>query len=146
MQVSSSVKQLDDFIDEYHSALDAFLRGEAEPMKGLFSRYDDVVLANPFGPAGLGWEAASARLDHASSRFSNGALAGADRLATYVGSDLATIYEVEHGTVSVVGGPVTAWVLRTTTTFRREEGAWKVVHRHADPINTTNDEGPLRST
>jgi ketosteroid isomerase-like protein len=26
--------------------------------------------------------------------------------------------------------------IRVTTVFRRENGAWKVVHRHADPITT----------
>jgi ketosteroid isomerase-like protein len=53
---------------------------------------------------------------------------------------------VEHGTVSVGGGAVASWTLRTTTTFRREDGAWKVVHRHADPISTTDLQGPLRTT
>ena len=80
------------------------------------------------------------------SRFSDGELSGHDRLASYITPDLATIYEVEHGIVSVSGGPVTGWVLRTTTTFRREDGTWKVVHRHADPINTANPQGPLRTT
>lgn len=145
MQVSSSVKDLDEVIQRYHTALDVFLRGRPEPMKALFSRTDDVVLANPFGPAVRGWEAASAALDYASSRFSGGELLGFDRLASYVATDLATIYEVERGKVRVGGGPMTDWVLRTTTTFRRDEGTWKVVHRHADPISTTNSEGPLRT-
>jgi ketosteroid isomerase-like protein len=145
MQVSSSVRDLDEVIQRYHTALDAFLRGRAEPMKALFSHADDVVLANPFGPAVRGWETASARLDYASSQFSNGELSGFDRMASYVAADLATIYEVEHGMVSVGGGPVTEWVLRTTTTFRHEDGTWKVVHRHADPISTENPEGPLRT-
>ena len=145
MQVSSSVKDLDEVIEQYHKALDVFLRGRPDPMKALFSRADDVVLANPFGPAVRGWETASAGLDHASSRFSDGELLGFDRLASYVAHDLATIYEVEHGKVSVGGGPVTDWVLRTTTTFRHEAGTWKVVHRHADPISTASPEGPLRT-
>ena len=145
MQVSSSVKDLDEVIQQYHKALDVFLRGRPDPMKALFSRADDVVLANPFGPAVRGWEPASAGLDYASSRFSDGELSGFERLASYVADDLATIYEVEHGKVSVGGGPVTDWVLRTTTTFRHEDGTWKVVHRHADPISTANPEGPLRT-
>lgn len=146
MQVSSSVKDLDEVIQQYHAALDVFVRGTPEPMKALFSRADDVVLANPFGPAVQGWETASARLEGASSRFSDGELSGHDRLASYIAPGLATIFEVEHGKVSVSGGPVTGWVLRTTTTFRREDGTWKVVHRHADPISTTNPQGPLRTT
>jgi ketosteroid isomerase-like protein len=145
MQVSSSVKDLDEVIQQYHKALDVFLRGRPDPMKALFSRADDVVLANPFGPAVRGWETASAGLDYASSRFCDGELLGFDRLASYVADDLATIYEVERGKVSVGGGPVTEWVLRTTTTFRREDGTWKVVHRHADPISTASTEGPLRT-
>jgi ketosteroid isomerase-like protein len=145
MQVSSSVKDLDEVIQQYHEALDVFMRGRPDPLKALFSRADDVVLANPFGPAVRGWEPASAGLDYASSRFSDGELLGFDRLASYVADDLATIFEVEHGKVSVGGGPVTEWVLRTTTTFRREDGTWKVAHRHADPISTASPEGPLRT-
>ena len=145
MQVSSSVKNLDEVIKQYHEALDVFVKGRPDAMKALFSRTDDVVLANPFGPAVRGWEPASAALDYASSRFSDGALLGFDRLASYVADDLATIFEVEHGKVSVGGGPVTEWVLRTTTTFLREHGTWKVAHRHADPISTSSPEGPLRT-
>lgn len=145
MQASSSVKDLDEVIDQYHAALDAFVRGQPEPMKALFSHGDDVVLANPFGPAVRGWDNASSAMDYASSQFKDGTAAGFDRLASYLAPDLATIYEVEQGKISVGGGPVTAWVLRTTTTFRREDGTWKVVHRHADPITTASPEGPLRT-
>jgi hypothetical protein len=35
--------------------------------------------------------------------------------------------------------------LRVTTTFRQEKGEWKIVHRHADPISTENESGPLRT-
>src|SRR5207244_6683277 len=144
MQVSSPVTDLDEVIQQYHEALDVFVRGRPGPMKALFSRADDVVLANPFGPAVRGWEPASAGLDYASSRFSDGELLGFDRLASYVADDLATIFEVEHGKVSLAGGPLTEWVLRTTTTSLREAGTWKVAPRPADPINTASTEGPLR--
>lgn len=144
MQVDALVKDLEQVVQQYHEALDVFVRGEPEPLKALFSRADDVVLANPFGPAVRGWDEASAALDYASSRFSDGELSGFDRRASYLTADLATIYEVEHGTVSLGGGPVTPWVLRTTTTFRLEDATWRVVHRHADPISTVSAEGPLR--
>lgn len=146
MYGSSSGNDLDEVIQEYHAALNVFVRGNPEPMKTLFSDADDVILANPFGPAVRGWQTASARLQDASSQFSEGELSGHDRLASYVTPDLATIYEIEHGKVSVGGGPVTGWILRATTTFRREDGTWKVVHRHADPISTPHPQGPLQTT
>jgi ketosteroid isomerase-like protein len=146
MDTRASADELDDVIQRYYAALDVFLRGDPEPMKALFSHADDVVLANPFGPAVRGWAAVSARLGDASSRFSEGKLAGHDRLASYITADLATIFDLENGTVSVSGGPVSEWSLRTTTTFRREEGTWKAVHRHADPISTNDPQGPLRTT
>ena len=146
MQADASVKELEQVVKQYHAALDDFVRGTPHPMKALFSRSDDVVLANPFGPAVRGWDDASTALDYACARFSDGEASGFDRRASYVAGDLATIFEVEHGTVSVGGGPLSEWVLRTTTTFRREEGTWRVVHRHADPISTPNDEGPLRTS
>jgi len=145
VEVGASVEELEEVVERYHAALDVFVRGTAEPMKALFSREDDVVLANPFGPAVRGWDDASAALEYACARFSDGEVLGFDRMASYVAGDLATIFEVEHGNVSVGGGPVTEWVLRTTTTFRRENGTWRVVHRHADPISTPSDEGPLRT-
>lgn len=146
MHGSSSAGDLEEVIEQYHAALRILVRGDPEPLKALFSQAEDVVLANPFGPAVQGWQMGSARLEHAASQFSNGELAGHDRLASYVTPDLATIFEVEHGKVSVGGGPITDWVLRTTTTFRREAQTWKVVHRHADPINSHDPQGPLRTT
>ena len=146
MRADSSVEGLDDFIDQYHAAVGLIVRGNAEPLKALYSHAEDVVLANPFGPAVRSWQAVSARLEDAASRMSAGEMTGQDRLASYVTTELATIFEVERGTVSVGGGAVSDWTLRTTTTFRRGDDGWQVVHRHADPISTTDPQGPLRTT
>jgi ketosteroid isomerase-like protein len=143
----NQMTDLDDTVQRYRLALAVeFVKGNPEPFKALWSHQEDVVLANPFGPAVRGWEGASAAMDYASSQFSDGEFSGFDRIASYVTTELATIYEVEHGKLRVGGGPVTAFDLRATTTFRREDGSWKVVHRHADPINTASPDGPLRAT
>ena len=36
--------------------------------------------------------------------------------------------------VSIGGAAPEPYELRVTQVFRREDGAWKVVHRHADPV------------
>jgi ketosteroid isomerase-like protein len=137
---------LDELLDRYHRAADAFSRGDPDPVKELYSEADDVTLANPFGPARRGREAVLAALDHASSRMSDGQVVGFDELAQFASADLATILEVEHWRARIGDGAVEPFDLRVTTTFRRENGEWKIVHRHADPITTDDDSGPLRTS
>jgi len=133
-------------LQQYHAALDAFSRGDPAPVKNMFSHGDDVTLANPFGPAVKGWARAAEALDFASSRFRDGEVKQCDLIAEYVTSDLATILEIEHWRAKVSGrDEVSNFTLRVTSTFRKEDGEWRVVHRHADPIVTAHPDGPLRS-
>jgi ketosteroid isomerase-like protein len=105
-----------------------------------------VTLANPFGPARCGREAVMAALDYASSRMSDGEVAGCDELARYTSDQLVTILELEHWRARIGDGDsVEPFDLRVTTTFRHESGEWEIVHRHADPISTEDESGPLRT-
>jgi ketosteroid isomerase-like protein len=134
-------------VEQYHAAADEFSRGDPQPVKMIFSHRDDVTLANPFGPAVCGWKRVSEALDFASSRFRDGQVASFETLARYESSDLATILEIERwrAKVSERAG-VDSFELRVTSTFRREEGTWKLVHRHADPIAQFHPDGPMRGT
>ncbi len=138
--------ELAQVVELYHSALDAFGRGDPEPAKSLFSRRDDVTLANPFGPTVRGWQDVARALDYAAARFRDGEPTEVTTVAAYVTATLATIVAVERWRAKVAGraGP-TSFELRVTSTFRSEDGAWKLVHRHADPIATPHPEGPLRA-
>jgi ketosteroid isomerase-like protein len=138
-------EELEKFVEQYHRSMDAFARGDPEPAKALFSRSDDVVLANPFGPGVRGWKDAAARMEAAAGKYRDGEFRGAERLGTFIAPELACMFEIEHWHARVGGRTeFTDFVLRTTTTVRREGGAWKVVHRHADPIAAMDQEGPLR--
>lgn len=138
---------LEQAIEQYHRALAEFSRGNSAPEKAVYSERDDVSLANPFGPAVTGWQQVSAALDYAASRFANGDVIAFDRLATYEASDLACILELESWRAQVAGRQDMArFDLRVTSTFRHEDGTWKLVHRHADPITTPDPDGPLRGS
>jgi len=132
-------------IDLYHKALSPFARGDAQPIKPLWSHNDDVALANPFGPAVAGWKKVSEAMDFASSRFKDGELTSAKTIAKYESAELVTILEIENWKAKIGGRQeISAMVLRVTSTFRNENSEWKLVHRHADPINSFNADGPLR--
>ena len=137
---------LQEVLHDYHSAVDDFSRGDPEPVKALCSHRDDVTLANPFGRAVRGWKRVSEALDFASSRFRDGKVTSFDSLAEYEAADLATVLEIEHWTAKVSGrDEVASFELRVTSTFRVEDGSWKLVHRHGDPIATESPDGPLRN-
>ncbi len=132
-------------VEQYHAAADEFARGDPEPVKRIFSHRDDVTLANPFGPAVRGWDRVSEALDFACARFRDGKVTEFQTLSEYVSPELATILELERWHAKVSGREAVAtFDLRVTTTFRREGDAWKIVHRHADPIATPHPDGPLR--
>jgi len=103
----------------------------------VFSHSEDVSLANPFGPVASGWDEAAATMERASSLYKDGEIIGIETLRKSVTPELAYIVEEERFRIKVAGSEELSPVaLRTTSIFRPEEGTWKVVHRHADPITT----------
>lgn len=123
------------FIERDRQALDAFVKGDPEPKKKLYSRRDAATLANPLGPPARGWQRVSEALERAASHLREGEALGFERISEYATPELAYIVEIEryHGRVGA-GGEIAPNSLRVTTVFRRENGEWRIVHRHADPI------------
>jgi ketosteroid isomerase-like protein len=122
-------------LDEYHRAGREITNGNPEVYKTLYSHRDDVTVANPFGPPVRGWSEVSATLDRAAENYRDGEIVGFENVSTVITSDLAYTVEIESYRARVGGAEELVPVsLRVTTIFRREDGAWKVVHRHADPI------------
>jgi ketosteroid isomerase-like protein len=124
-------------IDQYHLALAALIRGDPDPYKALFSHEEDVTLGYPFGPVACGWAEVVEVLDMAATVYRDGETLGFENLATCVTGELAYIVEIERFQAKVAGAEQISPVsLRVTSVFRPEAGAWRVVHRHADPITT----------
>ena len=128
---------LDSAIEQSHAALAAILKGDPSVYKALYSDRDDVTLGNPFGPYAHGRRKVEETLDRAASNYRGGGSTGIELVAKYISNDLACIVEVERGRSKVGGAKELASVaVRVTSVFRFERGAWKLVHRHADPITT----------
>jgi ketosteroid isomerase-like protein len=126
---------LTSFVDEYHRALDAFFRGDPTPAKGLYSQHQDASLANPFGPVAVGWQDVEETMERAASNYRDGRATGFETLASNVTPELAYLVEVERFEAKVGSqDEMVSGALRVTSIVRPEDGAWKVVHRHADPI------------
>ena len=121
----------------YHESIDAFVRGDAEVQKPLFSHRGDATLANPLGPPARGWKDVESMLDRAASGVRDGEPMRFERVSEFETPDLAYILEIERGRAKFgESDEAVAYALRVTTIFRREAGDWKIVHRHADPITS----------
>ncbi|MCA1730031.1 MAG: nuclear transport factor 2 family protein [Actinobacteria bacterium] len=133
----AAVDDLDEVVEQCQRALGEFVKGDPEPMQRMFSHREDVSLANPLGPPVRGWEHVAATMERAASQFRDGEMAGFENVAKYVTPELAYIVWIER-TRAKLGAREDAdpFALRVTMVFRPEEGTWKVVHRHADPITT----------
>lgn len=123
-------------IEEDHRALNAIVRGDPEPKKKMFSHRENVTLANPLGPPSRGWDQVEPTLERAASQLREGQPQEFERISDYATEDLAYVLEIERCPGVRVGTSdrIAPFSLRATTVWRREDGAWKIAHRHADPI------------
>ncbi|MET0908917.1 MAG: nuclear transport factor 2 family protein [Ilumatobacteraceae bacterium] len=113
----------------------ALHNGDAGPRMAMWSHDRPVTL---FGGAmgGAGWEEIESIFRRLGASFSDCRSFDYEVIAAGASDDLAYTIGYEHTTASVRGGPPSAYVLRVTTVFHRDDGEWKVVHRHADPTGS----------
>jgi ketosteroid isomerase-like protein len=136
MDAEDQSAEFDRTIEQIHLALDAFAKGTHEPLKELYSERDDATLGNPFGPV-RGPDQIDQTMRRAASFYKDGEATGFEQISKQITGDLAYIVEVESFKAKVGGGEdVTPFSLRCTSIFRRENGRWRLLHRHADPITT----------
>jgi ketosteroid isomerase-like protein len=117
----------------YVEAERAIHQGDPEPRKALWSRTDPLTL---FGAAvtRTGWDDLCATFDWLGTSFSDCVSYENELIAAQASGDLAYHVAIEHSSVSV-DGTARTYKLRVTTIFRRENGEWRIVHRHGDPYD-----------
>lgn len=122
-------------VTRVQQAVAALLGGDPEPEKALWSRHDDITLANPAGGFRQGWHDVEEGLDLAASGFAQGRTCTFETVTTEAGTDIAYVFELEHFESDLTNdrGVVTG-ALRVVMIFRLEDDDWKMVHRQADTL------------
>ena len=129
------MSELDDFLSDVLArqvaAEEAIHNGDAAPRLAMWSTNDPVTL---FGAirSNRGWDEVSRTFRWLASRFSDCTSYRFELVAAGASGDLAYTVGYEHTSVSVDGVPAEPYTLRVTHVYRREDGEWKVVHRHGD--------------
>jgi len=136
--MSTEVEEfLADMLPKQRAAEQAIHNGDVEPRLALWSRHDPVTLCGA-KLTGSGWADLEPLFREVASWFADSAAYQFEVVAAGASGDLAYTVGYEHNNVSVEGQPTT-YTLRVTHVYRREEGQWRIVHRHADlpPTSTS---------
>jgi ketosteroid isomerase-like protein len=117
-------------------AEEAILQGDVEPRLALWSRQDPISLFGAWGMSKTGWDEVSRVFRWVASEFSD---PGDSRYDFHydievadVSGDLGYTVGFERFKASIGGGPPVDMSVRVTHVYRREDGEWKIVHRHGD--------------
>jgi ketosteroid isomerase-like protein len=114
----------------------ALHNGDAAPRRALWSRREPVSVLGAWRNAN-GQAEIDELFAYLGKSFSNSTSYTFELQAYDVTGDMAYTAGLEHSSVSVDGKPRT-YTLRATQVYRREDGEWKVVHRHGDTVVEPN--------
>lgn len=122
---------LPETLERLAAALAAMGSGDPAPYAALWADAPDVTLFGAWGPIERGHDAVTRTFEWVGSRFSGGALVP-DHQVLHTDGNLAVTVGFERGEVRVDGGEPRPMTIRVTHVLRRIDGAWRIVHRHAD--------------
>ena len=121
------------FLVKLDSAQRELQNGKPDAFKSMWSHADDITLSGGFGgTVEKGWTAVSKRLDWVGANFAKGKNS-IERIVTNQDGKLGYLVQLEHiEFVAPETGNNATRDYRVTMIFRREKGAWRLVHRQAD--------------
>jgi ketosteroid isomerase-like protein len=132
------MKDLDDFKAQFlarqAAAEEAMVLGDPEPRMALWSRNDPVSLLGAWGPNKTGWDELSRIFRWVAERLGSQINTDFhyDVEVAEVSGDMAYTVGYERFNTQVGDGPIEPYSVRVTHIYRRENGEWKIVHRHGD--------------
>lgn len=128
---------LEQFVRRCLEGLSHQVRGNSGPFLAVWSHADDVAILGAVGSYAQGWDNVRSHLLGA-SRSLDWTDLSVERLLTTASGDLAVTVVLEHMTRNGEG-KLDSRTLRTTQAYRRENGDWRLVLRHANTV-TAEDE------
>jgi len=119
-----------DASNQFYSALEELLNGEASSMADIWSHKDDVTTMHSTGGREEGWEAVNGSWEGFAAACTDGTVARTDQVIRVTGG-LACELCTESMSVTFAGEPISL-EYRATNVYRKENGEWKIVHHHVD--------------
>jgi ketosteroid isomerase-like protein len=133
---------LAEMLPKQRAAEKALHDGDVEPRLALWTRGTPITLLGAKLTA-TGWDEIEPSFREVASWFSGSESYEFEVVAAGASADLAYTVGYERN-VAITNGERRQYVLRATHVYRREDGQWRIVHRHADHVPDNNQEGAPR--
>jgi ketosteroid isomerase-like protein len=125
----------DTFMQQRRHVATAFVNGDPTPLREISTSADPATFYGPGGGIEQGAAHVLAVNEAGSRQFQRGGSTELEVLHYAANGDLGYWTGWQHASVRTAGATEpTPMKLRVTEIFRRENGAWKLIHRHADPL------------
>lgn len=126
-------EEFQQFLQAREQASAAYIRGEVAALAAITTRNDPASFMPPSGVVVTGAEAVGKAHAEGAKSFRPGSRGRFEIIQSGSDGNLAFWTGLHHAEMSIQGqNELVPMVLRTTEVFRRENGAWKLIHRHAD--------------
>ena len=121
------------FMKTREQASAEYIAGNVVPLTAIASRHDPASFMPPSGAVVSGADAVTRAYAEGAKQFRPGSRGRFEVIQSGATGDLGFWTGLHYAEVSIQGRDgLVPMVLRATEIFRRENGAWKLVHRHAD--------------
>jgi ketosteroid isomerase-like protein len=131
-ELKTSVKAA---IARLYVAMAKVANGDISEIKRLYSHSADATSFYGWGGYEKGDQAVSKRWDWAGQQFRGGSVRH-ENITTVITPDMFYTTDIETFSDQRMAGVegVTGWSNRVTHIFRREDGEWRLIHRHANRL------------
>ncbi len=116
--------------EQFYSALNKMLNGDAAPLDKIWSHGKDVTTMHPIGGRQTGWDSVRDSFQQVADMSSDGSVEIRDQTIRVIG-DMAYEVGIEKGRLTLAGEKA-QFEQRVTNIYCREKGEWKLVHHHGD--------------
>jgi ketosteroid isomerase-like protein len=139
--MSDDLHDFKQFMQRRDDAARAYVSGDATPLRSIAAHNNPATFFAPMGGYVQGADAVLSRYERDAEAFERGSashfeilhMAASDGIAYWTGFQRADARMRGHA-------EAVQFNLRVTEVFRREGGAWKLIHRHADALVSEPEE------
>jgi ketosteroid isomerase-like protein len=138
--MNNDLHDFEQFMKQREEASSAFVNGDIEPLDHLSTHVSPATIFGPKGDYIQGADEVNAANASGSKMFESGGENKFEILQMEANDGIAFWAGIQRSRIKMRGkAEAIPMDLRVTEAFRREDGEWRLVHRHADILKSETE-------